>query len=274
MMAGRRLQALCLVLVLLLSATAAPASAQADDPKQPSVDNPHMHFWGTSQLDQCWTHFDVNGSDGSSVDGYGMKTFSQGTQVEVDISCRIQSGENFKQDMWLNENGSINIQLTFRIYSADCTDNSECKDLTLTLYRGNTEMAQSVTSQETVNNAEDFTINWNIPVNETMYRWNKSSEEPVVRVEYSAPGVTGLGCGLIFDCDGEFVMYYSNNEDNYSVEANFPVVNATGDGPEDGGDGGDGLLGGAVGDSLPGFGLAAGLGALAMAAIASSRREE
>ena len=274
MMAGRRLQALCLVLVLLLSTTAAPASAQADDPKQPSVDNPHMHFWGTSQLDQCWTHFDVNGSDGSSVDGYGMKTFSQGTQVEVDISCRIQSGENFKQDMWLNENGSINIQLTFRIYSADCTDNSECKDLTLTLYRGNTEMAQSITSQETVNNYEDFTVNWNIQVNETMYRWNKSAEEPVVRVEYSAPGVSGLECFFI-DCTGEFRMYYSNNEDNYSVEANFPVVNATGAGPGDGsGDGDDGLLGGAVGDSLPGFGLAAGLGALAMAAIASSRREE
>ena len=135
-------------------------------------------------------------------------------------------------------------------------------------------MAQSVTSQETVNNAEDFTINWNIPINETMYRWNKSSEEPVVCVEYSAQGVTGLGCGLIFDCDGEFVMYYSNNEDNFSVEANFPVVNATGDGPGDGGDGDGGLLGGAVGDSLPGFGLAAGLGALAMAAIAGSRREE
>ena len=47
----------------------------------------------------------------------------------------------------------------------------------------------------------------------------------------------------------------------------------TGTGPGDGDDGG-GLLGGAVGDSLPGFGLAAGLGALAMAAIAGSRREE
>ena len=107
-----------------------------------------------------------------------------------------------------------------------------------------------------------------------MYRWNKSSEEPVVRVEYSAPGRSGLDC-IIFDCTGEFRMYYSNNEENYSVEANFPVVNATGDGPGGGnGDDDDGLLGGAVGDSLPGFGLAAGLGALAMAAIASSRRQE
>ena len=134
-------------------------------------------------------------------------------------------------------------------------------------------MAQTITSQETVNNYEDFTINWNIPINETMYRWNKSAEEPVVRVEYSAPGRSGLDC-IIFDCTGEFRMYYSNNEDGQAVEANFPIVNATGDGSGDGGDNGDGGLGGAVGDSLPGFGLAAGLGALAMAAIASSRREE
>ena len=134
-------------------------------------------------------------------------------------------------------------------------------------------MAQSITSQETVNNYEDFTINWNIPINETMYRWNKSAEEPVVRVEYSAPGRTGWDC-IIFDCTGEFRMYYSNNEDGQAVEANFPIVNATGDGPGDGGDNDDGGLGGAVGDSLPGFGLAAGLGALAMAAIASSRPED
>jgi hypothetical protein len=39
----------------------------------------------------------------------------------------------------------------------------------------------------------------------------------------------------------------------------------------------DGVLGGAVGDALPGFGLMAGMSALAMAAVAGSRinrREE
>ena len=87
MMAGRRLQALCLVLVMLSSTVAAPASAQTTDPKQPSVENPHMHFWGTSQMDQCWTHFDRNGSDGSSQDGYGEKEFTgNGIIFPVDSS--------------------------------------------------------------------------------------------------------------------------------------------------------------------------------------------
>ena len=265
----RKLQAIGLVLILALSSTAAPASAQANDPKQPSVDNPHMHYWGTSQLDQCWTHFDRNDSAGSASEGYGMKEFSQGTQVEVDISCRIQSGETFKEDMYLNENGTITVEMSFRIFSDDCTDTSECKDLTITLSRGTMDISQFVKSVETVNNWEEFTIQWNIPVNETMYRWNKSGEEPVVRIEYSAPGVTGLQC-WIQDCTGEFTMYYSNNEDNYSVEANFPVVNMTEPGTGGGGGGG---IGGAVDDALPGFGLAAGLAALAMAAVAAGSRQ-
>ena len=271
MQASRRMQALGLVLILACGTLAAPASAQADDPKQPSVENPHMHFWGTSQLDQCWTHFDGNDSAGSAVEGYGEKTFSQGQQVDVDYTCRIQ--ENFKQDMYLNENGTILIELTFLIYSADCNDQSECQDLTLTLFRGTTEVAQYTQAVETVNSGNEESIRWEFQVNETMYRWNKSGEEPAIQIQYSAPGVSGLGCGLIFDCDGQFRMYYSNNEENESVEANFPVVNLTEPGTGGGNGGG---IGGAVDEALPGFGLATGLGALAMAAVGASRftREE
>ena len=108
-----------------------------------------------------------------------------------------------------------------------------------------------------------------------MARWNRSIEEPTLRVEYSWPGYSGLDCLLPFqDCTGEFWFYYSNNEENYTVEANFPVVNQTIPG-EGGGDGGGGI-GGAVSDAVPGFGLVAGIAALALAAVGASRfsREE
>ena len=96
-----RLLGLSMTILMLFSVIVSPASAQeVEDPKQPSVDNPHMHFWGTSQMDQCWTHFDRNGTDGSSQDGYGEKEFTgNGEQVDVDFTCRIQSGETFKENM-------------------------------------------------------------------------------------------------------------------------------------------------------------------------------
>jgi hypothetical protein len=273
MMTGRRLQALCLVLVMLSSSVAAPASAQTPDPKQPSVDNPHMHFWGTSQMDQCWTHFDEEGNDGSSQDGYGEKEFTgNGEQVDVDFTCRIQSGETFKDNMYLDANKSISIELTFAIVNTDCDDQRECQDLTLTLFKGTTPVASD--SFPMNSEGDPQSINWNIPIAQNMTSWNKSGEEPSIQIEFSKPGYSSFtGCGNIFLCGGSFRFYYSDNADNESAVANFPVINMTETGPEDGDDDG-GLLGGAVGDSLPGFGLAAGLGALAMAAIASSRREE
>jgi outer membrane lipoprotein SlyB len=101
-----------------------------------------------------------------------------------------------------------------------------------------------------------------------MTRWNKSgSEEPVIQIEYSKPGVSGIGCGLFLNCDGEFSIYYSNQNDS-AVEVLFPVVNKT---EPVSVDDDEGVLGGAVGDALPGFGLMAGMAALAMAAVAGSR---
>ena len=61
-------------------------------------------------------------------------------------------------------------------------------------------------------------------------------------------------------------MYY-HTPGNDSAEIEFPVVNQTM--PGGGGESG-GLIGG-VTDSVPGFGLLAGVGSLAMAAVAASR---
>ena len=51
-----RLQSVALVALLLVSYIGAPASAQEvqEDPKQPSVDNPHMHIYGTDDLSSCF----------------------------------------------------------------------------------------------------------------------------------------------------------------------------------------------------------------------------
>ena len=62
-------------------------------------------------------------------------------------------------------------------------------------------------------------------------------------------------------------MYY-HTPGNDSAEIEFPVVNQTIPGSDDEDSGG--LIGG-VTDSVPGFGLLAGVGSLAMAAVAASR---
>lgn len=272
---GRVVKASGLVLLMILSTVAAPASAQdtVQDPKQPSVDNPHMHVWGDSGLNNCWTHFDRNDSAGSASEGYGEETFSQGQQVEVEFSCKMQ--ENLKQDMYLDANGTITFEFVVAIYSADACDDAqnECTPLTFTLTKGSTEIAKQEFPNVNKDGGDEI-IQWNLNTNETMARWNKSIEEPEIHVEFSWPGYNGIEC-IIFDCTGEFRFYYSNNENNDTVEVNFPVINQTIPG-QGGGDGDEGGIGGAVSDALPGFGLVAGIGALALAAVGASRfsREE
>tara|TARA_B100000959_G_C14926063_1_gene601559 strand:- start:198 stop:1013 length:816 start_codon:yes stop_codon:yes gene_type:complete len=257
-----RIVSLSLSFFLLASVVFAPASAQAaDDPKQPSVENPHMHFWGTDDLSSCWTHFDSNDSSGSSEEGHGAMVFPEGQQVDVSFTCRIQ--ENFKENMYLNANGTIVIEVGTRIFSDDCdpAQDSNCKDFTMTLYKGNTKVASEVFPGVS-SNWDDEQIRWEIQTSDNMTSWNKSQEEPSLQVEYSKPGVTDILCAIpLNDCTGEFWFYYSNNEDGMTAEANFPVINQSlvpGSGEEGGPDSEDDK-------GVPGFGLLSGLSALALA---------
>ncbi|MDC3299778.1 hypothetical protein OAV20_00905 [Euryarchaeota archaeon] len=248
-----------------MSYIGAPASAQevVEDPKQPTVDNPHMHIYGTDDFSSCFSHFDGEDATGSAEEGKGMRTWGSGQQVDVDFMCSMNEG--FREDLYLDENGTIELKMTFNIYSADCNDNADCTNLTLSLKKGTLTVATQE-FPEMNNDGNDQTINWNIDVDRNMTRWNKSgSEEPVIQIEFSKPGISGIGCGLFLDCDGEFSIYYSNQNDS-AVEVLFPVINKTK--PVDDADDG---IGGAVSDALPGFGLMAGMSALAMAAVASSR---
>ena len=99
-----------------------------------------------------------------------------------------------------------------------------------------------------------------------MTRFNRSGEEPQLRVQFSAPGYNGVAglCQFTY-CGGEFRMYY-HTPGNDTGFVDFPVINQSMPGNMD-----DDSALGAVGDALPGFGLMAGMSALAMAAVASSR---
>ena len=268
MQAQRTARAFGLVLLMVLSTVAAPANAQeaAQDPKQPSVDNPHMHFWGDSGLNNCWTHFDGNDSSGSASEGYGESEVASGKH-EVEFSCRIQ--DNFKQDMYLNPNGTIELDFAVEVYApGQCPGGSanDCEDLNVTIHKGSMEVARQ--QYAGIDTGDPETRNWKIEVTENMTRWNKSADEPIVTFRWVGYADSGPLC-IIFLCDSYFKFFYSNNEDNYTVEMNFPVVNQTI--PGEGGDGDGGGIGGAVSDAVPGFAAPIAAAAIAMAALMARR---
>ena len=259
--------AVALTVLMSLSTIGAPVVAQevVADPRQPSAENPIMYVYGSNDLANCFMHFDGNDTTGSAPEGYGEKEWTgQNARIEMDYSCRMES---FKQDMYNNENGSIKIQLEFEIDADDCQANdAQCQNLTITFSKGGFTVAEEVFLTVDTDGNRDV-VNWEIPMNENMTRFNKS-EEPQIRVQFSHPGYNGFfgDCSFVGYCGGYFRMYYNN--DNQTAQVDFPVVNqsAPGDGDDDGG----GLIGG-VADSVPGFGLLAGIGSLAMAAVATSR---
>ena len=272
MQAQRTAQAFGLAMLLALSTVAAPASAQdvVQDPKQPSVDNPHMHIYGNDDLSNCFSHFDGNDTTGSSDDGFGEEVWtSQNAQIEMDYTCKME--EAFKQDMYLDGNGTIEIILNFQIYADEsgCDGGAVCENLNLTFYKGTFEIARQEFPNVPLND-NDHTVNWQIQIDNNMTRFNRT-EEPQLRVEFSYPGYNSI-IPIFGYNGGEFRMYY-HTPGNDSAEVEFPVVNKTI--PGEGGGGGGGI-GGAVSDAIPGFGLVAGIGALALAAVGASRfsREE
>ena len=173
--------------------------------------------------------------------------------------------------MYLSENGTIEILMNFRVDADDqnCGQgNTKCENLNLTFMKGGFELVRQEFPALSVNDVDD-TVTWSIPVDRNMTVFNKTSEEPRLRVEFSYPTYNGDlpgGCAIWY-CGGAFRMYY-HTPDNSSAEINFPIVNRSMIVDE----GADPSL--SQGGGLPGFGLMAGVSALAMAAVAVSRKSE
>ena len=102
--------------------------------------------------------------------------------------------------------------------------------------------------------------------------WNKSSQKSLLLSLSILHLVGRLWTVTVFlDCPGYFrLYYYTIGNDTGTIE--FPVANMTDPNNPDGG----GMGGGSASSSsgVPGFGLMAGVSALAMAAVAVSRKSE
>jgi hypothetical protein len=268
MEAGRVTLSIVLATILALSTLVAPSTAQiADDPKQPSETNNVMVMLGSQDLANCFTHFDANDTSGSAEQGYGEKSFSEGSQVNVMFNCQLE--KSFTEHMYLT-NGSIVFDFTVEIDSMDCNDNSDCTNLTVIVSKGQQAIKRQEWPVEQVNSGNPVNLEMVIEVDEMTNTWNKSSQEPLIEFEYSAPGWSTLDCAIPgIDCPGYFRLYYYTVGNNTGI-MDFPIANTTD--PNNPGDN----MGGSPSDSggLPGFGLMAGVSALAMAAVAVSQKSE
>ena len=261
MQAHRAAHALGLALLLALSTVAAPASAQdaVQDPKQPSVDNPHMHIWGSSDLNQCWTHFDGNDSSGSASDGYGEETSGSGT-LNIEVTCRMETF--VKNKILLAEGEDIHMRFKIEIDGewrngqGQCA--SDCENLNVTLMRGGVDAyTQEFPNLESGEND----VHWQLPVYPDLVEWNKSQDEPAIKFTMVLKPIDGF---LFFDTDALFRLYYNDEQhtdSSYNATVMFPILNDTAaDEIIDEGKGNDS-------EDTPGFTALIGVGGLAAAAL-------
>ena len=88
-------------------------------------------------------HFDGNDTTGSAEEGYGEVEWPNqvNQQIEMDYTCRIS--DNFKQDMYLNPNGTIEFDFAVDVYApGQCNDANPCENLNVTLWKGSMEVAR------------------------------------------------------------------------------------------------------------------------------------
>jgi len=262
------------LLFTLLMLLAAPGSigevgevgTMQADTEQPSSENNTFYLWGRENAEPCWGHF--NGTDaGSAPDGYGEKTQGSG-KMEVEWTCRMDPP--LKDDFALAEGDDITIHLMVDLAGewengqGGC--NGDCENLNISLMKGS--MVVATEERSGLASGENEVIVKFTVTNETAV-WDKNTDNPGIRIRMVLYATTGLGCGLIFNCDAQFRMYYAGQDDpTFNGTATFPILNETAaeeildpDKAEED-------------EKTPGFGIIASASALGLAASWAGRRKQ
>tara|TARA_B100002052_G_scaffold295739_1_gene322811 strand:- start:201 stop:1064 length:864 start_codon:yes stop_codon:yes gene_type:complete len=251
----------------------------AANTEQPSAENNTFNIFGRPNAEPCWGHFNNTDADNSNT-GYGEKEGSGSSVLQIDWHCRM---DPVLQDTFaLKEGDNIEVHLALDI-SGDANCQNQCENLNVSLMRGSVE---AVTQEFNAGEGDSIMIDWVIPVTPDLVPWNRTDDNPGIKITWAGQGQDSAWAGIIQGQPASFRLYYTHpchsdttppqeancNSDtekpaNHNSTVTFPILNQT-EAEEilDTGSGNE--------EETPGFGAVVGLGGLAAAAWMRGGRED
>ena len=275
--------ALCLALLMVTSSTVTAGGdvtmmQGVPNAEQPTAENNTFHVFGRPNAEPCWGHFNNTDADNAN-DGYGEKSGQGSAVVEIDWHCKMDPLLN--TNILLKEGEVIRVHLVFDI-EGDSNCQNQCENLNISLMRGS---IPAITQEFNAGTGEGIMIDWDIPVTEDLVPWNRTDDNPGIKITWAGQGQDGGLFGLGTGQPAEFRIYYTHpchsdttpggehncNSDNthpanYNSTVLFPILNQTE---------AEAITGtGEEVEETPGFGAIIGMGGLAAAAWMRGIREE
>ena len=271
-MRAKTLVALLVTALMLTPVQAGDVTASQtepeEDPKQPDVNNQTMYmYFNGSNGDVAWTHF--QSMDNESEEAY-MDDNENG-QVNVDITFRMTP--ELSKRIYIEEDGLIRGSFKINVQGDWTNDNdgqtacgqNDCDELNITLMAGPNIIGEH---HETGLVEGDNTVVFNFQMEEdTVVDWNKKDFNPVVKVEMKLQGDYSPGTFPLFQENGKAASFSMNMGTDSFLE--LPIDEASWDKSfQDGGD-----IDGEMEDT-PGFTLVVASAAIAMAVFVNIGKEE
>jgi len=271
-MRAKTLVALLVTALMLTPVQAGDVTAMQDepveDPMQPDLDNQTMYmYFNGSNGDVAWTHF--QSMDNDSEEAYMDE--NENGQINVDITFRMTPELNKR--IYLEEDGLIRGSFKINVQGDWTNDNdgqtacgqNDCDELNITLMAGPNIIGKH---HETGLVEGENTVVFNFQIEEdTVADWNKKDFNPVVKVEMKLQGDYTEGGLLGLQTSGKSASFSMNMGTDSFLE--LPIDEASWDKSfQDGGD-----IDGEMEDT-PGFTLVVASAAIAMAVFVNIGKEE
>ena len=187
--------------------TSAPIMQGANSGEQPDDVNSTFYLFGRETGTPCWGHYN-NTDEGTSRTGYSQEDKTSG-ELSIDWTCRMDPA--LDHNIALEKDKSIRIHVIIEIEGdwdngqGECSDNN-CENLNISLMRGG---VVALTQEFPGLTEGENTIDWDIPVTESLVPWNKSEDSPGIKFTWVGKARSGIGFG-IGSSDVMFRLYHTH----------------------------------------------------------------